>query len=1560
MLRQEALLTLVNISESLLSWYRATTALGESDAAAAAAAMASAASAMVTENGVNPLSAQIATAARPLGLSISPPLPDPWVSACEASAAGSAGGAAVTPGTQAAEPPELGAKRAYKAKFLECIALFNKKPKKGIEAFQREGMVGSSPEEIAKFLCKTQGLDKSEVGSYISEREDFNIKVMHAIIDAHDFQGLDFDAAIRTFLESSGFRLPGEAQKIDRLMEKFAERYLRCNPGSFKSADVAYVLAYSVIMLNTDAHNPSVKVKMSKDGFLRNNRGINDGQDLDPDFMEALYDRIVNNEIQLKDDLSPGVGGQVDSSDNNEANIIQMFFFLMGGKQHVSNEPSDEAIKHNLEFIHVSTEPSDEAIKRTLEFLQEKAKGSTAVTVTEPEVVRPIMEVIWAPLLGALSVLFDEYSDPRLVRLTLSGFSATCCLCSLANMTNLRDVYCNGLCNFTHLHSPATMKLKNALAFKALLQVAQSVGNQLQERWMDVLRCISRWELLQQMASGTPTDAVLFSPAEAPRSGRPDSKGGKKGAKDSDGDLQTSMESLAMNEMSIKMHQSNGNGKMASKDSSMQMQPEVINSCDAQELNMVFLRSDSKDSNMQMQPEVINSCDAQELNMVFLRSYRLDSEAIVIFAIVIFAIVIFAIVIFAIVIFVRALCSISLEELRVADALRVFSLTKIAAEIRELVIHCLLQMNAVEIRELIIRCLSQMVLARVNNVKSGWKSMFMVFTTAAGDRDPTIVRLAFETIEKIVREHFKHITETETTTFTDCVNCLIAFTSNPHSLPVALNSIDFLRSVFYGMVYGVPRCFPCLRVYSIEKMVREHFTETETTTFTDCVNCLIAFTSNPHSLTVALNSIDFIRFCAQKLADGAESQAILSNPQQFCDQKLADGAESQATPSTPTKLSLSLLTSSPPKLASLSLNGSQSLSLSASATLHQYHLMDKEEAVYFWFPLLAGLSELTFDPMPEIRNRSLEVLFDILQTHGSAFDAPFWQRIFDSILLPIFDYVRAERIFDSIPLPIFNYLRAERIFDSIPLPIFNYLRAERIFDSLPLPIFDYVRAERIFDSILLPIFDYVWAEVFDTTALSSERKKAREDAWLYETCTMCLRKMVDVFVLHYASMPPSILTQLLELLQGFMRRLHTSLAAVSVAALCSRIHRGKDINAMIRAFKQAATLVLPALRSILTPPTQNQTKLNQIKPDEAPCPTLSISPTSIEESTWLQMVDVFKQATTQVSPDLRSVVTPPLPGSEIAGSDEEQAGESSSTLSSPEEATSSSNREDSNGLASHSNGNSTYSLREGVGASRLARFRAQASVQLLLVQGASEVYAALQGSLPPAALSILLHTLESISSNARSLDMDVDLRRQLALAQAEDGVPEEQSIPDPPLVRLEAEASHAFLSVLMHLNLQAATPPSLGVPTLMASLCLSVLRRFAFGARTASGPIFQQSETLATSSMPSSYQAASGVADACATPPLPDSPGPTTIIAGRTAAGLPVLLATPASEYAPFTPLLLSTLKAIARLDDVTLKGVMPLLGPVLTRVLQAHYTPPEIHVELAYLWSTRIQALDA
>lgn len=68
-----------------------------------------------------------------------------------------------------------------------------------------------------------------------------------------------------------------------------------------------------------------------------------------------------------------------------------------------------------------------------------------------------------------------------------------------------------------------------------------------------------------------------------------------------------------------------------------------------------------------------------------------------------------------------------------------------------------------------------------------------VFSQAAKDNEATLVRLSFETVEKIVREHFTVITETDVGVFADCVNCLTAFTNQSHDDNVALNAIAFLR-----------------------------------------------------------------------------------------------------------------------------------------------------------------------------------------------------------------------------------------------------------------------------------------------------------------------------------------------------------------------------------------------------------------------------------------------------------------------------------------------------------------------------------------------------------------------------------------------------------------------------------------------------------------------------------------------------------------------------------------------------------------------------------------------
>lgn len=47
---------------------------------------------------------------------------------------------------------------------------------------------------------------------------------------------MQFFLPYRQFLWS--FRLPGEAQKIDRMMEAYAARYCQCNPGVFQSTGI--------------------------------------------------------------------------------------------------------------------------------------------------------------------------------------------------------------------------------------------------------------------------------------------------------------------------------------------------------------------------------------------------------------------------------------------------------------------------------------------------------------------------------------------------------------------------------------------------------------------------------------------------------------------------------------------------------------------------------------------------------------------------------------------------------------------------------------------------------------------------------------------------------------------------------------------------------------------------------------------------------------------------------------------------------------------------------------------------------------------------------------------------------------------------------------------------------------------------------------------------------------------------------------------------------------------------------------------------------------------------
>lgn len=47
---------------------------------------------------------------------------------------------------------------------------------------------------------------------------------------------------------------------------------------------------------------------MTKEDFVKNNRGINDGADLPAEFLSPIFDEIVSNEIRMKDEVDAGLG----------------------------------------------------------------------------------------------------------------------------------------------------------------------------------------------------------------------------------------------------------------------------------------------------------------------------------------------------------------------------------------------------------------------------------------------------------------------------------------------------------------------------------------------------------------------------------------------------------------------------------------------------------------------------------------------------------------------------------------------------------------------------------------------------------------------------------------------------------------------------------------------------------------------------------------------------------------------------------------------------------------------------------------------------------------------------------------------------------------------------------------------------------------------------------------------------------------------------------------------------------------------------------------------------
>ncbi|XP_023284954.1 LOW QUALITY PROTEIN: IQ motif and SEC7 domain-containing protein 3-like [Seriola lalandi dorsalis] len=186
------------------------------------------------------------------------------------------------------------------------LNLFNVNPDKGLQFLISRGFIPDTPIGVAHFLLQRKGLSRQMIGEFLgNSKKPFNRDVLDCVVDEMDFSGMELDEALRKF--QAHIRVQGEAQKVERLIEAFSQRYCMCNPDvvqQFHNPDTIFILAFAIILLNTDMYSPNIKPdrKMLLEDFIRNLRGVDDGADIPRDMVVGIYERIQQRELRSNED----------------------------------------------------------------------------------------------------------------------------------------------------------------------------------------------------------------------------------------------------------------------------------------------------------------------------------------------------------------------------------------------------------------------------------------------------------------------------------------------------------------------------------------------------------------------------------------------------------------------------------------------------------------------------------------------------------------------------------------------------------------------------------------------------------------------------------------------------------------------------------------------------------------------------------------------------------------------------------------------------------------------------------------------------------------------------------------------------------------------------------------------------------------------------------------------------------------------------------------------------------------------------------------------------------
>ncbi|KAH7554546.1 hypothetical protein JRO89_XS12G0233900 [Xanthoceras sorbifolium] len=345
---------------------------------------------------------------------------------------------------------------------------FNRDPKKGLEFLQGINLLPDKldPQSVAFFFRYTTGLDKNFIGDFLGNHDEFCVEVLHKFAGTFDFHGMNLDTALRLFIGT--FRLPGESQKIQRVLEAFAERYYEQSQDILTNKDAALLLSYSLILLNTDQHNVQVKKKMTEEDFIRNNRQINGGKDLPREYLSELYHSICENEILMVPDQGSGFPEMTSSR-----------------------------------WINVMY----------------KSREATPFIVCDSgaHLDHDMFGILSGPTIAAMSVVFDQVEQEDILRRCIDGFLAIAKVSTCYHFDEVLNDLVLSLCRFTNLLTPLSVEealvafgddTKARMALTAVFTIANRYGDHIHSGWKNILDCVLSLHKLGLLPAHLASDAA--------------------------------------------------------------------------------------------------------------------------------------------------------------------------------------------------------------------------------------------------------------------------------------------------------------------------------------------------------------------------------------------------------------------------------------------------------------------------------------------------------------------------------------------------------------------------------------------------------------------------------------------------------------------------------------------------------------------------------------------------------------------------------------------------------------------------------------------------------------------------------------------------------------------------------------------------------------------------------------------------------------------------------------------------------------------------------------------